>query len=205
MNIITTYKFDENIFREQAEMQFDLSSAGNKDEKHNYKIFIILLFVGGILFLSVNADGAGIIAGPLMLIFGFIYLFIYINYLSKIKKVRKLYLNKIDEISQNYSAEKIEITNEITDYYFRHSDKDSDIKLNWKHFKSFMRIGDFLFLVLNEKEFSAYHLNRHQIGLEKFDELLNFLPSKLSEFNVNKSYPKKSKLNSELIDDTHNI
>ena len=205
MKFTKTYKFDEDIFREQAEKQFNLSLRGNKDDKFNYKIFIILLFVGGILFIVLNSDGAGIIAGPLMIIIGAIYMSVYLNYLLKIRKAKTEYFKKVDEISEKYSSEKMEITNEVTDDYFRYSDKDSDIKLNWNHFKSFLLIGDFIFLVLKNAEFSAYHLNKHQIGSEKFEELLHYLPSKIDEFDAKLPSPKKIKSNSELIDDTHNI
>ncbi|MEH6538340.1 MAG: hypothetical protein V7719_18230 [Psychroserpens sp.] len=167
--------FDKDIYDEQMKLQFDkVWSKGFNKNKSTLYIAIPIFAVG---VLAVYGKGN---VGYVFIILGLFYLYKYYEYYQHYKNNKKRYFSE----SEIYANEQSEIKDisifEFNDSYLRYKNYKLDFKLNWSLFTGFEIIKDNVFIKTKNVN-HVYILGKSEIGSPEFNNVIEFLKSKMEE------------------------
>lgn len=200
MNLTTQIQFNENIYREQANVQLNLALDRSKYEHRNYPVFFISSLVIGILLLVFLGNGGAIIAGSILVLVGLIYMIAYLNYFIRLKRAKTDFDQQIDQEILRLKEINNEIEIQLTDEHFMYRDADVGSTVRWTLFKSYIIVGDLLLLILNNNDFSAHYIHESHVGTKNFEELKIFVTENIKAYPLEHRYKNNLNSNPELVD-----
>lgn len=167
--------FNKNIYDEQMKLHFEtVWSKGFNKNKSSLYITIPILLLG--IFAVYNGDTIGY----LFVIFGLFSLHKYLEYYLNYKKNKKRFFAEAQTFS-NESVEKQDISLlEFENDYFRFKYCKGDFKLDWSLFTGFQIINDTIFIKTKNINY-VYIIGKSEIGESAFDEVVEFLKTKMEE------------------------
>ena len=179
---------------------YRLSQKRGKPKAREYLTFLGICSVGGISFLYFNADGSGIVIGPLLILTALAYLIAFINVVVKSLKLKAIIeKSTIIEVERMKSTDGI-VKLEFSDEDFHYQDGDYEIRVKWNLIKSHLLMDGHLFLLLNNTSLSSYAISELDVGLSEFNEISNFVMDKLDPHDLSPSEQKKHKNNDGILD-----
>ncbi|MBJ6367520.1 hypothetical protein [Snuella sedimenti] len=166
--------FDENIYREQMILNFNIAWNENlKKNKRNLYWSIPIIIIGGLIVYGQDYIGFIFIAiGTHFAINGF-------KYYSFYKKTKKKYF---DLIESEIQGQKIANENSLWEFnkdYFRYKYYKYDAKIKWEAFKSYRVIDKNLFLDLEVGNNSSYIIGEKEIGNTELKKVIDFANEKI--------------------------
>ena len=200
MDIHYSYSFNEELFRRQAEIQYNIGLDKDKHHNRKYLIFISISLFLGLFFLSINPNGGGIIIGPFLLLVGLVYALVYLNYLLRVKKFKSNYKDIIDKEVERLGQQGRQFVVEMTDNKFSYNDGDYGATVRWTMFKSYIFLGDQIFLLVDDNQVSAYVIHKSQIGQENFGDLQLFIENTIPAYPHEHRYKSKTNINPDILD-----
>lgn len=166
--------FNESNYRSQNTLHFQTVWEKNLRLRNtNFFIGLIFIFIG--IFIMIDKGNLGF-----LLIFMGLFM---LNYSYRVHKNYKSSKNKhlilIDTKVKDSSIEKLVSIWELDNDYFYYNDSNLNSKMKWKLFSGFRKIENILFL--DSDIGLLFMISENEIGSESFNDLINFLKSKLSE------------------------
>lgn len=168
--------FDELIFRKQMNLNFN--TVWNDNLKNNKKLLIwvsIMIPLGGLIIY------AGNYVGFLLIATGLHHLVNFFNYISYYKKSKSNFFELVEsEITNQKEANEICIW-EFNEDHLRYKDYRCDTKIKWEAFSGVRIIDKNLFLDLNVGNNSCYIIGEDEVGIEHFQNLIDFVKNKIKK------------------------
>ncbi|GAA4276002.1 hypothetical protein [Aquimarina mytili] len=167
--------FIEQIFKEQLTLNFKITWRENLERNKKRLFWAIPFIIIGSIMLYGN-DNLGFISVAI----GIHYVFNFFNYYLSYKKSKKKYFDLVaSEIDNEKRANQNAIWNFNEDHFGMKNYK-YEVKIKWGAFKSYRIISDNLFLDLDVGTNLSYILGEKEIGLEKYNEVVEFVKHKIS-------------------------
>ncbi|TCI84831.1 hypothetical protein [Tenacibaculum sp. M341] len=170
--MILEIKFDKQIFKKLAEIQF--YSIWKKNVNNKRLIWIILFFIIGV-FLAIDEN----IVGYLFVFISIHYLIKYIEYYHFYQKNKRIYFLETDKHIHMYEESNQNIILEFHHDYFKYSDFKFKQEIKWFAFKGYRIIEDTLFLDLNHQKTISYNLNKNEVTEEEWKKVIQIVDEKV--------------------------
>ncbi|MBF4470985.1 MULTISPECIES: hypothetical protein [Flavobacterium] len=166
--------FDENIYRKQMDLLFDLGWK-KKTDFHRYSQYLgVLLIVIGISLLYDNPNR--FMGGLFFLFIGLYNLLPFIYYYFKVKSVHKKFeIAKVKEVKFLKDNKKAII--EFTEKSFIMKVGDNTAVLDWEKFTLYLVKEDNLILVA--KNYEPYILDKLEVGEINFEKIISFIHERI--------------------------
>jgi len=168
--------FDEQIFKEQMDLNFN--SVWNDNLKKNNKRLIWsipIILLGALIIYGENY------LGFLFIAIGLHYLINFINYNSYYRKSKHKFYELIKtEIIGQKNANKNCVW-EFNENYLRYKDYRFEAKIKWNAFQSVRIIEKNLFIDLNVGYHLSYIVGEKEIGVDNFEKVTEFIKSKIEK------------------------
>ena len=164
--------FDENIYRQQIELTFNISWEKFLREAKKTATVAVIFILLGILILYGKGD-----IGGLFIILGLVSAISSITGFNKYKEAKKTTERITVETIQKWHENPISVW-EFESSYFRFEFYGGDYKINWDNFKYFNVANQTVFFGFKENT-NWYSLSESEIGKENFTKVVDFVASKV--------------------------
>lgn len=166
--------FKEDISRRQLNINFELVW---KKTLKNYKRNL-LISLGGIIVGSLIVYGKGNV-GFVFIAIGFYGIFEFYKIRVTYSRSKRNYLEAINKVVEEQLKSGENSIWEFNEDYFGYKDYKFDLKIKWQGFSGFRVIEGNLFLDVVNHQLLSYILGKEEIGGEQFENLLQFIETKL--------------------------
>lgn len=167
--------FDEELFKKQQQLAFDLKYGEQINSSKNNLIYIVILLVVSILSIYYRSEWGDLLLAATLI---FLYRNIYEHYyFSKLKKsLKKLISEHITE----YASEGNKIVWTLEEERFTYEDHRMTLSFRWSEFKLGQLVEGTLLLHPLQINFLPFLLDKEEVGQDRFDEICKFIASKVN-------------------------
>ena len=166
--------FDEEITRKQTNLKFQLLwKKSLKNRKTN-----LFISIGFFLFGCIVIYGNGNV-GYVFVVVGIFGIYMFYSLTLAYHRSKKKYIAVVESEIEKYKLSRENSIWEFDNEYFCYKDYKYNTKIKWDGFVSFKIIDDNLFLDLADNSPLSYILAKEEVGDESFQNVIDFLESKL--------------------------
>lgn len=171
--------FDEIISRKQSEFLFDMhwKEVLKKNKKSLY-IGIAAILLG--VLIIYGEDNVGFF----FIVMGSYLLLNFLNYKRFYNKNKKVYNKAVDENVIGYLSQKSSDIWQFLDDSFCYSNYKFDLKIKWEAIKTFKVVNDYIILELRDNIACNFILEKEEVGLQNYNEIIVFLESKIKRDGI---------------------
>ncbi|MEK8181256.1 YcxB family protein [Flavobacterium buctense] len=163
--------FNESIYRRQMELLYEMGYGRKKRYYKNSNYFgLVLVLIGALIVVGKNN------IGYLFVMLGSINLFTYYQFHFKNKKITQKYEAEQLETIATFKENPIAIF-EFNDDGLKYGNHTGNVTINWNDFLQYMIKDENIFLIT--KKFQPFVVGKSEVGEENYNEILNFIDSRI--------------------------